>query len=136
MRGQLPQEAVISSRDVFLAHVFSPNVAHRHISSAMVSFIMVRRRDGLASEYDKSMRQFGCGMAMFQPIAGGDMTPPCVGYRDSKGDWNRLAEITWPGEDGVGESPTPYKKLEKAPRKMEDFSITWNPPHESRRDTA
>ena len=64
---------------------------------------------------------------MFQPIAGGDMTPPCVGYRDSKGDWNRLAEITWPGEDGVGESPTPYTKLKRPPRKMEDFSITWKP---------
>jgi hypothetical protein len=31
----------------------------------MVSFVMVRCRDGLASEYDKSMGHFECGMAMF-----------------------------------------------------------------------
>jgi hypothetical protein len=92
---------------------------------------MVRRRHGLASEYDESMRQFDCGTAMFQPVTGGDMTPPCVGYRDSKGDWNRLADITWPGRHVV-ETPTSsdrYKPLERAPLKMEDFPITWKPPH-------
>lgn len=104
----------------------------------MVSFTMVRRHDGLASEYAKSMDHFDCGTAMFQPVAGGSMTPPCVGYHDSKGDWNPVADIAWRGVDGklynakCGDGQTPaqsdgYEPLERAPSKMEQVDIEWRP---------
>lgn len=99
---------------------------------------MVRRHDGLAGEYAKSMDHFDCGTAMFQPIAGGSMTPPCVGYHDSKGDWNLVADIAWRGVDGklynakCGDGQTPvqtdgYEPLEMAPSKMEKIDIEWGP---------
>jgi hypothetical protein len=104
----------------------------------MVSFTIVRRHDGLAGEYAKSMGHFDSGTAMFQPVAGGDMTPPCVGYHDSKGDWNRITDIAWLDADGKlqnaksGNVKTPipsdgYKPLERAPLKMEELDIEWKP---------
>jgi hypothetical protein len=104
----------------------------------MVSFTMVRRHDGLAGEYARSMEHFDCGTAMFQPLAGGSMTPPCVGYHDSKGDWNPVADIAWRGADGRlqnaksadGETQVlsdGYEPLEWAPVKMEHVDIEWRP---------
>ena len=106
----------------------------------MVSFTMVRRHDGLAGDYARSMDHFDCGTAMFQPIAAGSMTPPCVGYHDSKGDWNPIADIAWRGADGklrnaksVGDQEVEsvdadvFEPMERAPVKMEQMDIEWRP---------
>jgi hypothetical protein len=104
----------------------------------MVSFTVVRRHDGLAGEYAKGMQRFDCGTAMFQPVGGGDMTPPCVGYHDSKGDWNPIADIAWRGADGrlhnaksekaeIQVQSDGFEPLDRAPVKMEQVDIEWRP---------
>ena len=102
----------------------------------MVSFTVVRRHDGLAGEYARSMNHFDCGTAMFQPVAGGSMTPPCVGYHDSKGDWNPVADIAWRGADlklrnaNSGDQEVKndgFEPLEREPVKMEQLDIEWRP---------
>jgi hypothetical protein len=101
----------------------------------MVSFTMVRRHDGLASQYAKGMGHFDCGTGMFQPIAGGNMTPPCVGYRDSKGDWNPVADVAWRGDDGKlhnaktgdQEAQSDFEPIERPPVKMEQLHLEWGP---------
>jgi hypothetical protein len=102
----------------------------------MVSFTMVRRHDGLAGKYAKGMDHFDCGTAMFQPIAGGNMTPPCVGYNDSKGDWNPIADVAWRGADGkLHDAKTGgqeaqsdgFEPIERPPVKMEQLHLEWRP---------
>jgi hypothetical protein len=104
----------------------------------MVSFTIARRHDGLNGKYAKGMEHFNCGTAMFQPIAGGNITPPCVGYHDSKGDWNLIADIAWRGADGKlqsaksGDGQTQvqndgYEPLGRAPVKTEQLNIHWRP---------
>ena len=102
----------------------------------MVSFTVVRRHEGLAGKYAKGMDHFDCGTAMFQPIAGGNMTPPCVGYYDSKGDWNPVADVAWRGTDGklhnakTGDQEAQsdgFEPLERLPVKMEQLHLEWRP---------
>jgi hypothetical protein len=102
----------------------------------MVSFTVVRRHEGLAGKYAKGMDHFDCGTAMFQPIAGGNMTPPCVGYRDSKGDWNPVADVAWRGTDGklhnakTGDQEAQsdgFEPIERLPVKMEQLHLEWRP---------
>ena len=107
----------------------------------MVSFTMVRRHDGLAGDYARSMDHFGCGTALFQPVAGGSMTPPCVGYHDSKGDWNPVADIAWRVGDGkvrnaksgrdqddeFDDCEDGFEPMERPPVKMEHLDMEWRP---------
>ncbi|KAK4692624.1 hypothetical protein P7C71_g4618, partial [Lecanoromycetidae sp. Uapishka_2] len=46
--------------------------------------------DDLGVLYAKNMDHFGCGMAMFQPVAAHDMRPPCVGYIDGNNRYESL----------------------------------------------
>jgi hypothetical protein len=66
------------------------------------------------------------------------MTPPCVGYHDSKGVWNPIANIAWRATDGrlqnaksgYGDTQVQsdgFEPLERAPVKMEQMNIEWKP---------
>jgi hypothetical protein len=91
---------------------------------------------GLADDYAKSMEHFGCGVAMFQPVSGGDMCPPCAGYFDTNGSWNPVADICWidrhgrlrsGNSDGSQVAWRKYEPLEREPLKMEALDIEWRP---------
>lgn len=98
--------------------------------------IFHHRRDGLAGEYAKGMQHFGCGEALFQPISGYNMCPPCVGYRDVNGGWNPIAAISWKDEQGKlrnsqsGDNEAKadaFEPLPQPPLVMEQLGIEWRP---------
>ena len=93
-------------------------------------------RAGIGGLYAENMKQHGCGIAMFQPISGGDMCPPCAGYIDVSGNWNLVADLRWIGTDGLPKSSknpatepvgTGFEPLDYAPMRMEQLGIEWRP---------
>ncbi len=96
---------------------------------------MMMTRDDLGDLYAKGMEHFGCGTALFQPVAAGDMPPPCIGYIDGNGKWNLVASIDWTRDDerSYKNDVSPievakrcvFKSLEREPRKMEELGIEW-----------
>lgn len=84
-------------------------------------------RDDLGALYAKKMEHFGCGIAMFQPVAATDMRAPCVGYLDDNLRWNLIANIEWLSEDERIEPGHDFKLLKQAPRKLEQLGIEWRP---------
>lgn len=95
----------------------------------------MRPPDDLGVMYAKNMEHFGCGMAMFQPVAAHDMRPPCVGYIDGNNRWNFIANVEWMREglqrrvtmDGKDASEAGYILLEREPMKQEQMGIEWRP---------
>ncbi|KAL6716386.1 hypothetical protein ACLMJK_005952 [Lecanora helva] len=88
-------------------------------------------RDDLGKLYAKHMEHFGCGTAMFQPVAAADMKPPCIGYLDDNMRWNLIATIEWiengiPKNLNIGRSHS-LKLLERSPKKLEQLGIEWRP---------
>ena len=79
----------------------------------------------MGSLYARKMQHFGCGLALYHPVAAVDMTPPCVGYLDSNRRWNHLTNLEWEGDDRP--DTRIYAPLEKVPQKMAEMNIEWRP---------
>jgi hypothetical protein len=69
------------------------------------------------------MEYHGNGMALFHPIAGQDMRPPCCGYFDRNNDWNFITRLRTARERENDD----YVPLESAPTKVTDIDIVWQP---------
>lgn len=72
--------------------------------------------------YSKELAFHGFGHALFHPIAGSDMKPPCCGYFDRSGGWNLIAQLTphAPTAHHEGYTPLPY-----LPRPEGQVDIVW-----------
>lgn len=79
----------------------------------------------LKGVYIKHMQHHGCGVAMFQPVAFGDMKPPCCGYFDRNGKWNLIARL------GIGIQEAllsqGLKPLKREPAHMKQIGLRWQP---------
>ena len=78
----------------------------------------------LREVYAKEMEFHGFGYGLFQPIAGGDMTPPCFGFFDRNGDWNLLAKLATKDSPDYAKDYTPLKWK---PKRVSDIGINWQP---------
>ena len=84
---------------------------------------MAHYRD-LGAAYAKSMEFHGFGYALFRPMAGSDLKPPCCGYFDRNGDWNLIASLTTDYEQAMQQGCTPLPYM---PQPLSQIGIQWKP---------
>ncbi|KAB9006577.1 hypothetical protein FH972_026931 [Carpinus fangiana] len=71
--------------------------------------------------YARSLEYHGIGYALYQPISAADISPPCAGFFDRNGNFNRIAKLT-PSQGPEGLVP-----LEYTPQPQAQIGIEWKP---------
>lgn len=94
--------------------------------SIIDSIVTMANANDMGVLYAQNMEHFACGVAMYQSVSSMDMKPPCVGYLDSRREWNFIANIEW-ADSGKANGERPYVPLPQKPVRMEQIDIGWRP---------
>lgn len=78
----------------------------------------------LREVYARKMDYHGYGYGLYHPVAVQDMRPPCCGFFDRNGDWNKICDIT---TDRLPPDQDDWVPLKYEPVRTTDIGIDWQP---------